>query len=199
MTVTAVVLAAGHSRRLGRAKQTLPYRGATLLDAALTTARSASVDQVVVTLGGSADEVADQVDLHGVDVVRVDESGEGCAASVRAAVAALSPDSAGLVVLLGDQPGVRATAVDTLVSRCLPRGPDAVGVCRYDDGWGHPLWFGRSSYPALSELHGDKAVWKVLDRAAAPVVVRLPGPVPADVDTVEDYEALVRAEAQGAG
>jgi molybdenum cofactor cytidylyltransferase len=73
-----------------------------------------------------------------------------------------------------------------------------VGVCRYDDGWGHPLWFGRSTFPSLRELHGDKAVWKVVDRAAAPVVVRLPGPVPTDVDTVEDYEELLRSETERA-
>jgi molybdenum cofactor cytidylyltransferase len=86
-----------------------------------------------------------------------------------------------------------------MVRRCLPRGEEGVGLCRYDDRDGHPLWFGRSSFVALADLHGDKAVWKVLDRAKDPVVVRVPGPVPADVDTLEDYEALLRAETQRAG
>ena len=57
--VSVVVLAAGGSRRLGRPKQLLDFRGATLLDATLATARAAGADQVVVALGGAADEVAE--------------------------------------------------------------------------------------------------------------------------------------------
>ena len=65
-----------------------------------------------------------------------------------------------------------------------------MAVCRYDDGRGHPLAFGREMFAALGELHGDKAVWKLMDRLGDEVVeVRVPGPIPRDVDTREDYEA----------
>jgi molybdenum cofactor cytidylyltransferase len=44
----------------------------------------------------------------------------------------------------------------------------------------------------LANLHGDKGVWKLLDRG--PVVeVPIPGPIPLDVDTPEDYEAVLAA------
>jgi molybdenum cofactor cytidylyltransferase len=47
----------------------------------------------------------------------------------------------------------------------------------------------------LRELHGDKAVWKLLDRLGDAVAeVRVPGRVPPDVDTWDDYEALVGAQ-----
>ena len=46
----------------------------------------------------------------------------------------------------------------------------------------------------LASLHGDKGVWKLLDRRAAEVVeVAAPGNVPLDVDTWEDYQALLAA------
>ena len=45
-------------------------------------------------------------------------------------------------------------------------------------------------------MHGDKAVWKLLERHAGDVAeVPIAGPVPIDVDTWEDYEALLAAEA----
>jgi molybdenum cofactor cytidylyltransferase len=48
----------------------------------------------------------------------------------------------------------------------------------------------------LAELHGDKAVWKLLDRRAATVVeVPIAGPVPLDVDTPEDYAAVLALRA----
>jgi molybdenum cofactor cytidylyltransferase len=74
------------------------------------------------------------------------------------------------------------------------RGGAPLAVCAYDDGRGHPFAFGRPVFDDLRALHGDKAVWKLLDRRAADVVeVRVPGPVPRDVDTWEDYEAALAA------
>ena len=189
--VAVVVLAAGGSRRLGRPKQLLAFRGATLLDATLTTARSVGAVQVVVALGGSAREVVDRVDLSGADVVLNPDFGDGCSTSIRTALSHVRPDAAGVVLLLGDQPGVTAEAVGALVAGAARH---AVGVCAYDDGPGHPLWFHRSMFPTLTGLHGDKAVWKLVESGDDVAQVRVPGPVPPDVDTWADYEALLEAE-----
>lgn len=192
MTVAAVVLAAGASRRLGRSKQTLALGQDTVLGTTLQVARRSRPERVVVVLGGAADDVREQVDLTGVEVVENEEFGEGCSTSVRAGLGALPEDTAGIVLMLGDQPRVRPETVDRLLDEA---GGHAVGVCEYDDGLGHPLWFDRSMFPALEAMHGDKAVWKLVD--AGPegdvVRVRIGGPVPRDVDTWDDYEAL-RAE-----
>lgn len=65
-------------------------------------------------------------------------------------------------------------------------------MCRYEDGIGHPLAFARRLLPELAALHGDKGVWKLLDRKAGDVVeVATAGPVPLDVDTEEDYRRLL--------
>ena len=44
----------------------------------------------------------------------------------------------------------------------------------------------------LADLHGDKGVWRLLDRGDA-AEVRVPGPIPLDVDTDEDYAAVLSA------
>lgn len=188
MIVAAVVLAAGGSRRLGRPKQLLSYRGTTLLDVTLGTIRAAELDQVVVALGGAADAIRAQVDLRGLDVVFNHDFGGGCATSIRSALAAVRDDADGVVLLLGDQPGVSADSIAALVSAA---GDHAVGVCAYDDGLGHPLWFHRSMFDTLTALHGDKAVWKLVDAGADVLTVRVHGDVPPDVDTWADYEALL--------
>lgn len=195
----AVILAAGASRRLGRPKQLLPYGGGVLLDAVLATARRCGFAQTVLALGGSAEEVLRAVDTSGCEVALNPDYDEGCSSSIAAAMALLRPDTSAVVLLLGDQPGVRAGNVGPLL-RALARteGPGAA-VCRYDDGVGHPLAFSRRLLPELASLHGDKAVWKLLEQRADDVVeVRTPGPVPLDVDTEEDYRRVL-AERQGAG
>ncbi len=95
-----------------------------------------------------------------------------------------------LVLLLGDQPGVTAATVAALVAG---RGDAPLAACRYDDGRGHPLAFARGVFGELASLHGDKGVWKLMDRYGDAVAdVPVPGPIPRDVDTWEDYEAVLR-------
>ena len=191
--VSALVLAAGGSSRLGQPKQLLPYRGATLLDWVLGTARACEFDQLLVAVGGAAEEVRRTVDLRGADVVVNDAYGAGCSSSIAAALGALSPRCDVLVVMLGDQPGVTPETVAALLAG---RGDAPMAVCRYDDGRGHPFAFGRPVFAELAQLHGDKAVWKLLDRRADDVVeVPIPGPVPLDVDTWDDYEAVLATAA----
>ena len=189
--VSGLVLAAGGSSRLGCPKQLLPYRGATLLDSVLDTARACRFDQIVVALGGSAEEVRDEVDLAGAEIAVNGGFASGCSSSIAAAMSTLDPRCDVLVLILGDQPGVEAETVHALLAG---RGEAPLAVCRYSDGRGHPLAFGRETFGELARLHGDKAVWKLLERRSADVAeVAVPGPVPRDVDTWEDYEAVLAA------
>jgi molybdenum cofactor cytidylyltransferase len=187
--VAGLVLGAGGSTRLGRPKQLLPYRDGTLLGHVVATARACPFDQTVVALGGAAAEVRDQVDLLGLDVVVNEDYGEGCSSSIAAALGALDSRCDVLVLMLGDQPGVKATTVAMLLAG---RGEAPLALCRYEDGPGHPLAFASSVFGELATLHGDKGVWRLLDQRAADVArVRIEGPVPLDVDTPEDYEAVL--------
>jgi molybdenum cofactor cytidylyltransferase len=159
----------------------------------LGTARACDFDQLLVAVGGAAEEVRGTVDLRGADVVVNDAYGTGCSSSIAAALGALSPRCDALVLMLGDQPGVTA---DTVAALLAGRGDAPVAVCRYDDGRGHPFAFGRPVFAELAQLHGDKAVWTLLDRRADDVVeVPIPGPVPLDVDTWDDYEAVLATAA----
>jgi molybdenum cofactor cytidylyltransferase len=187
--ITGLVLAAGGSRRLGRPKQLLPYGDGTLLGHVVQTARRCGFDQLVVAIGGAADEVRATVDLSGADVVVNDAYGEGCSSSIAAALRVVQGDV--LVLMLGDQPGVTAQTVRALLAG---RGEAPVAVCRYDDGRGHPIAFARSTFGALADLHGDKGVWRLLDQAGdAAAEVAIDGAIPLDVDTEEDYAAVLRA------
>jgi molybdenum cofactor cytidylyltransferase len=188
--VAGLVLAAGGSSRLGRPKQLLPYRGATLLGHVVATARECGFDQLVVALGGAADEVRSAVDLSGADVVVNDAFGDGCSSSIAAALPALDPRADLLVLMLGDQPGVSPGTVRALIDG---RGDTPLAVCRYRDGRGHPFAFARSVFGDLAALHGDKGVWKLLDRRVEVREVAVPGSVPLDVDTWDDYRAVLGA------
>jgi len=142
---------------------------------------------------GGTDAVRGTVELAGVQVVENPQFGEGCASSIAAALSVVDPRSELLVLMLGDQPGVSAEIVATLLAG---RGAAPLAACAYADGRGHPLVFTRSMFGELASLHGDKGVWKLLDRHAGEVVdVPIEGSIPRDVDTWEDYQDVFANEA----
>ena len=160
-----------------------------MLGATLDMARSCHFDQLLVTVGGAWAEVADRVDLRDCQVVENEQYASGCSSSISAAMAVVDDRASGIALLLGDQPDVTAGAVTKLIEGA---GASPLAVCRYGDGLGHPFWFGRQVFDDLLALHGDKAVWKLLESNRYPVrEVGIDGNIPLDVDTWQDYRALL--------
>jgi molybdenum cofactor cytidylyltransferase len=154
----------------------------------LDTARSCGFDRLLCVIGGAAEEIRATVGFEGVEVVENPEFGEGCSSSIAAALGELDERTDVLVLMLGDQPGVTAGTVAALLAG---RGGAPIAVCAYEDGRGHPLAFSPRLFPELRALHGDKAVWKLLDRYADEAAeVPVDGALPPDVDTWEDYRKL---------
>jgi len=193
--VSGLVLAAGASTRLGQPKQLLPFGGTTLLGHVVAEARAASaLDEVIVVIGGAAAEVRRRVDLGGATVVENPAFGEGCSASYRTGLAALDPSAEAVVILLGDQPGVDRAVIDTVVEEWR-RTRNRMMLASYQGREGHPLVFGRDLFDQLIALRGDKAAWKIVDAHRDWIrAVPIDRPHPRDVNTREEYEALLRGE-----
>ena len=159
------------------------------MGATLDRVRGQRFDQRLVAIGAAADLVRAAVDLNGFTVVESVHHTTGCSSSIVASLGAIGDDIDGFLLFLGDQPDVPDAAIDGLRAAS---GKHGLAVVRYRDGRGHPFWFARSLFPDLRELHGDKAVWKLLESGRWPVhEVGVDAEVPIDVDTWDDYMRLL--------
>ena len=105
-----------------------------------------------------------------------DAYGEGCSSSIAAALGGVDPRCEVIVLMLGDQPGVSADTVATLLAG---RGDAPLRPVPLRRRRGHPIAFARSVFDALAGLHGDKGVWRLLDQARRDVEeVPVAGPIP---------------------
>jgi molybdenum cofactor cytidylyltransferase len=189
--LTGLVLAAGSSKRLGQPKQLLPFRGTTLLGWTIAQAEaSPALDEVLVILGHASEAILASVTLVRARPVLNPEFGEGCAASYRTGLAAANLRAEGVMILLSDQPGVDAEAIERVAAAWrAERSP--IVIASYQGVPGHPLLFDRQLFPDLAALHGDKAAWKLVDQHPDWVrKVEMGRPLPKDVDTWADYTAL---------
>src|ERR1700761_9214604 len=105
--VSAVVLAAGASPRMGRAKQLLPLGGATILAHTLENVRSAAPEEIVLVLGASAEAIRRQLPqplAEGLKITVNHAYAQGMASSLREGLSAVDPRNNAALIILGDQP-----------------------------------------------------------------------------------------------
>lgn len=188
--VVGIILGAGSSRRLGRPKQTLPLAGSTVLGTSVANAVASTLDRVVLVVGHVADEALAGVDPGRAEIAYNEAYGTGCASSLLAGLDAAGTCAA-IALLLGDMPGVGPHAIDTVVREWRSHASFGA-IAAYRGALGHPLVFSAEAFGELRTLHGDKAVWKIVDREPTDRIVRVEigQDLPPDVDTWDDYAAV---------
>src|SRR5882672_3412543 len=152
--VSAVVLAAGMSRRMGTPKQLLRMEGKTILERTLENVRNSAVDEIILVLGFAADAVEKEISTEGIKVVRNDEYQQGMGTSLRAGLAAVGPKASAALIVLADQPLVRAHTLNQLIE-CHQSSQSQIIIPIYKGFRGNPVLLDRSVFPELKGLGGD--------------------------------------------
>lgn len=191
--IAVIVLAAGASTRMGRQKLTLPLAdGRPLVRAAVEQVLAADLDDVVVVLGREAEAVASALRGLPIRTVVNPRYAEGQSTSLRAGLDALAQGTEAAVVALGDQPLPDPRLLRQLVEAFRASGRPIVAPL-YRDGRGNPVLFASSVFDELRRVEGDRGGRPVIARDPARVAeVPVDAPMPADIDTPEDYEAARR-------
>lgn len=179
MTIAGVVLAAGAASRFGGEKLRAQVRGRPLIELALEPALEADLDEVIVVTGATD---LDDLIPEGVTVLRNDRWEDGQATSLGVALDwCQRRGHSAAVVGLGDQPGLAATAWQTVAE--WPEGP--IVVATYRGRRGHPVRLDAPVWPLLP-TEGDEAARSLMSRRPELVVEVACDGTPDDIDTRED-------------
>ena len=194
MTPTyALILAAGASRRLGRPKQLVEWKGRPLLEWVVESTRAWPVDGVVVVLGAAEEEILDAVDFGDALVVVNPEWEEGIASSLRVGLDALARETQAerALIVLADQPFIPAEVAPGLMSGMDESGKPAV-VPKYRYQRANPVLIDRFLWPRLMSLEGDSGASRLLQAHPEWVhEVRFDHPAPRDIDTPLDLSEVL--------
>lgn len=177
-----VILAGGNSSRMGKAKQTLVYRGRTLLETTVEQAIKADLGPVVVVVGAYADQISSVVPE--VELVYNPQWEKGMGSSIAAGVRAMEEKGVeALVLCVSDQPFLHAPVLRRLAAG-FPRYQKVASA--YGGSIGVPCLFGKRHFEALKHVEqGAKHLLLGED------TLRVPFPEGnRDVDTPEAYAAL---------
>ena len=190
---TAVLLAAGESRRMGQPKQLLPWHDEPLVTRAARAALESGATETIVVTGAVGNEVeaalASLRAAWGPRLRTVFNPGwqDGQAGSVRAAVKALPPACEAALFIPVDQPRLPAALLRRLW-QSWRAGNDLAAVAVDGAIRGAPALFDRRFFPQLSQVQGDRGGGALLRQHAAQLnAIETPEKWLTDVDTPEDW------------
>ena len=152
--VSAILTAAGESRRMGRPKPLLPWRGRTLVEHQIGALFDGGVSEVVVVVGHAADAVAAQVEGTGARCVVNPDYLQGKTTSIKAGLRSVSADADAILLLAVDQP--RTASIISAVVRAHIAGDALITSPRYEGHGGHPLIFAASLRVELSRITEER-------------------------------------------
>lgn len=190
MVISAIILAAGESKRMGQPKMLLKWGQTTVLGHVISTFQRGGVEDVLVVTGGAREQVEEILRPFGARTsFNSGYAGGEMLISIQRGLAAQLPQTQAALIALGDQPQIQEGTVRLICETFQKTGSKLV-VPSFQMRRGHPWLLERSLWKHLLELGPQHSPRDFLSEHAHEieyVPVETPS-ILADIDTMEDYQ-----------
>ena len=193
---TALLLAAGQSKRMGAFKPLLPFGEKTVIESCIDYLREGGVETIVVVVGHRADEVRKKLANNDVSFAFNPDPDSEMGASIAAGIRELPETAQATLIALCDHPAVPATVVSTVID-AWTNGARLV-IPTWQNRGGHPVLVDlgfKSELLSLGSAGGLRALFDAHSNEVQRVEVDSPF-IARDMDTWDDYLTL-HGEATG--
>jgi CTP:molybdopterin cytidylyltransferase MocA len=188
--ISAILLAAGRSRRMGAFKPLLPFGDRTVIECCITNLQAADVTDIVVVVGHRAEDIRAHLSTQNLTFAVNPDPDSPMGVSITRGIESLHAGAAGLLIALVDHPGVPAEVISAVVG-AWRKGARLVQP-EYEGHGGHPVLIDlayRNELLALDPAGGLRPFFTAHRAEVRRVPVRSPY-VARDMDTWKDYQRL---------
>ncbi len=191
--ISAIILAAGESRRMGvKNKLLLPISGEVLISNFVKSVCASNVDEVVVVVGHEAEKIEDVLQGQPVRFVENLRYMEGMTSSIQTGIHAASAESEGLLICLADQPFIETSDFNCLIHEFTDLFDSKSSLIIV------PVFKGQRGNPVLFSCQFRDIILQHTGKGCKDIVLKHPESVREvemgndnvlqDVDTPEDYK-----------
>jgi molybdenum cofactor cytidylyltransferase len=190
--ISAIVLAAGLSTRMGRPKMSLPWNGSTVIERVIDQLLEAGIKSIVVVSGGAHEDVKRALIDRPVQIVLNPDYQNGeMLLSMQVGLRALPDDADAAMIVLGDQPQIEVRIVRGVIQEFEVTQAKLI-VPSYQMRRGHPWVVDRSLWPQLLELKTPQTLRDFMNANSSAIhyLNVHNDSILQDMDTPEDYSRL---------
>lgn len=189
--ISAILLAAGESRRMGRFKQLLSLGEKSFVEHCVDNLLASRVNEIIVVTGHRDSEVRRAIDDRAVRFAHNSDYESGMASSIKCGVRAVSEGARACVLALVDQPQIGAEIVNRVIETY--KAPTLIVIPTYDGKRGHPILLDlrlKEEILAMDPEEGLRQVVRAHQDSIAQVAVSSRAVIE-DCDLPEHYERIL--------
>lgn len=187
--ISAIVLAAGLSARMGQPKLALPWGNTTVLGQVVSTLENTQIGEIILVTGANRESLKDLLVGKPVRFEHNPDYANGeMLSSVKAGLLSLDENSRGALIVLGDQPQIQRLVVERVIDAFYTRRSPIV-VPSYNRRRGHPWLVDRSLWPQILAINPPATLRDFLEEQQE-LIEYLPvedDSILRDLDTPQDY------------
>ncbi|GAI07868.1 unnamed protein product [marine sediment metagenome] len=190
--ISALLLAAGESKRMGRQKLLLPFGASTIIEQTISNLLNSKVDEVIVVVGYREKELVKRIASKPIKIAVNPQYHQGVSTSIIAGLNLIDKRAKAVMIALADQPGINSKVIDKLIQE-FHRHNKGIGIPTYRGNRGHPVIFSIKYKGAFLKLTGDVGGREIIGEHRYDILeipVDSKG-INVDVDTLSDYEQLI--------
>jgi molybdenum cofactor cytidylyltransferase len=188
--ISAIVLAAGQSKRMGRPKMVLPWGHTTVITHVLSTLIQGGLTDIIVITGGNHEEIEEELSGQPVNCVYNADFVQGeMLSSVKLGLRSLSAENEAALIVLGDQPQIEAHVVEAILLRYKFKH-DKIIIPSYMMHRGHPWLLDRALWQGVIDLKPPDSLRDFLNQNVESIYYLIVDTISVihDIDTPTDYE-----------
>lgn len=186
--ISAIVLAAGLSSRMGQFKPLLPYGKCAVIEQIVTVLIKSSVEDVIVVTGFKHQAIETQLKNWPVTLVYNPMYATGAMlTSLQVGLKAANTESTGILLTLGDQPAIKREVVEKVID-AFHKNEESIIIPSYRRRRGHPLLIPRTYWSDVHSLRDGQTLRDFLGSINDIFHVEVyTSSILRDMDTINDY------------
>ena len=189
--ISALLLAAGESKRMGRQKLLLPFGTSTIIEQTIDNLLNSRADEIIVVVGYRAQELVTKIGRKPLKIAVNPHYQQGMSASIIAGLNLIDNNAKAVMIALADQPGISSKIIDKLIEE-FRQDNKGIAIPVYQGNRGHPVIFSIKYKSALLKLTGDVGGRGIIEKHRDDIL-EIPvdsKDINVDIDALSDYERL---------
>ena len=184
----AIILAAGTSSRMGSLKLLLPFGNKTIIESVLQNVLASKVDKTLVVLGANRENIEEKINKYPVYITVNSDFPNGMLSSVICGLEALPASTQATVVVLGDQPSISKSTINTLIDQ-YKKTRKGIILPVYKGRRGHPILIDIKYKLKIKDINPDIGLRALIHNHPDDILeVKVKnGSILQDIDTQDDY------------
>jgi len=189
--ISAILLAAGESNRMGQPKQLMPFGQSTILERTIDNLLNSAASETIVVLGYREEDIRKTIAGKPVKIAINPDYQQGMSTSIIAGLKQVDKRAPAVLIALGDQPFVDSQTINSLVEAFIANNRGII-IPVYQGRGGNPVIFAIKYKGELLNLKGDVGGREIIKRHpddALEVAVNCEG-VLLDIDNMQNYTSI---------